>query len=271
MKATILGKIVEYKDKYDPSALHAISRQIGRDEINVNSDNLPFTGVDIWNGYEVSWLSESGKPEVRIIEFTFDCQSPNLVESKSFKLYLNSFNNTKFKTDAEVKQLMEYDLSTISGSKVKVQIYNLDNIEKFQIYKPYGKCLDDINIITDIYHPDKNLLQLEQVEAKEELYTNLLKSNCLVTGQPDWATLLISYEGQKINHASLLKYVISFRNHNEFHEQCVERIFKDITEICAPKYLKVEARYTRRGGLDINPIRTNEVGASFENKRLVRQ
>jgi len=249
-----LGKKSTYQDTYSPELLFPIPRKQKRTEMGIG-DPLPFTGVDIWNAYELSWLNPKGKPEIAMAEFHFPCTSPNIIESKSFKLYLNSLNQTKFENAKHLQKVLENDLSKASGASVKAILKFSDDVCFMQM--PSGICVDKLDISTDCYHPDKNLLKTSSGTNEEQIYSHLLKSNCLVTGQPDWGGIWIHYLGPKIDHESFLKYIISFRNHNEFHEQCVERIFMDLLTQCQPKKLTVYGRYTRRGGLDINPFRTN--------------
>lgn len=267
---SLLGKTTPYKDTYDPSLLFPIARAGKRNEIGI-TDILPFNGVDIWNAYEISWLNLNGKPQVAIGEFYIPASSECIIESKSFKLYLNSFNNTKFFSIKEVEEVIKRDLETILQTTIIVRLLTLDTAQKIVSFG--GTNIDDIDIICDEYSaPNPGLLRLEEQIIEEELSSNLLKSNCLVTGQPDWASVSIKYLGQKINRESLLQYLVSFRNHNEFHEQCVERIFADIMKIAAPSKLTVYARYTRRGGLDICPYRTTEKDFAIPaNERLIRQ
>ncbi len=264
-----LGKSSAYIAKYKPELLFPILRANTRRELGLNLDNLAFQGDDIWNAYELSWLNGKGKPEVAIAEFRFSCTSPNLIESKSFKLYLNSFNNTVFNSHEEVSQALKQDLSKVTGALVKVNLKKLDEIEKIMTHFS-GTCLDDLDVVCTDYLPESKTLLTSNVPVHEVLYSDLLKSNCPVTGQPDWASIQIEYVGNKINHAGLLQYIVSFRNHNGFHEDCVERIFTDIMRLCKPVKLFVYARYTRRGGLDINPYRANfDVNPS--QMRLCRQ
>lgn len=271
LNASPLGKTSSYIDKYNPDLLFPIPRIGKRNEINVPK-NLPFNGVDIWNCFEISWLNTKGKPQVALAQVYIPCESPNIIESKSFKLYLNSFNNYRFGSLQIVENTMTKNLSAAAGSKVKVILENIKNFNGYAISQFHGTCLDDLDISCDTYTTKPEYLTVDSTEIVcEELYSDLLKSNCLVTGQPDWGSVKISYTGHKINHENLLKYLVSFRNHNEFHEQCVERIFMDITNFCHPKSLTVEARYTRRGGLDINPFRTTELNYKPANIRLCRQ
>ena len=274
----ILGQNIVYKDKYDNSLLCSISRSLARKEIDI-SPSLPFLGFDIWNCYELSWLNMKGKPEVRILELVVNANSENIVESKSLKYYLNSFNNTNFQDDNEVKCLIESDLNNLLKSSILVTIKTLEAYDNNKLNVFHGQNLDLIDIEAEVVFGnskiDRNILHLSQDDTfvEETLYSNLLKSNCLVTGQPDFASVQISYKGKKIAQDSLLKYLISFRNHNEFHEQCVERIWNDIQNICKPLELTVYARYTRRGGIDINPIRSSCDLAitSLNNLRHIRQ
>ncbi len=260
-----LGKPTEYCSEYNPSLLQAVPRSLNRDGLGIEANNLKFKGEDVWYGYELSWLNSKGKPIVAVAEFRFDCTSPNIVESKSFKLYLNSFNQSKFATWDEVKKLLTQDLSNTSGSQAKVSLFKVDECEPLAIAPINANCIDDIDVSIDAYEIDSALLALSHtinnVEDKT-LISHLLKSNCLITNQPDWASIYISYSGKEIDEAALLRYLISFRQHNEFHEQCVERIFTDIMATCKPDKLSVFARYTRRGGLDINPYRSTETSVA---------
>lgn len=269
-----LGKKSSYINTYTPSLLFPIPRQLKRDEIGISEGLLPFTGFDIWNAFELSWLNSKGKPVVAFAEFYFPCESRNIIESKSFKLYLNSFNNSRFFSLAVVKEILEIDLSRSAHAPVKVNLYPL-NEAPHRIGTFQGTCLDELDIECSKYMPDPSYLSAGDTVVQEVLHTHLLKSNCLVTGQPDWGSLEVVYEGGKIHPEGLLKYIVSLRDHNEFHEQCVERIFNDILKSCRPKHLSVYARYTRRGGLDINPYRTTTSRAQdlseVKNDRLIRQ
>lgn len=267
---SLLGKVTPYCDQYDSSLLFPIPRQLKRDELSVKPDSLPFVGLDIWTAYEVSWLNAKGKPVVAIAEFSFFADSPNLIESKSLKLYLNSFNGTRFQSAEEVISLWVTDLSEACGSEVAVELHQVDDFNDISGMLP-GDNLDNLDIEISSYQIQPDILKTNRDEKVfETLNSHLLKSNCLVTGQPDWGSVLIRYEGHKIDHEALLKYLISFRNHNEFHEQCVERIFTDIMKYCQPDKLTVYARYLRRGGLDINPYRSN-FEEEFDLTRLSRQ
>jgi 7-cyano-7-deazaguanine reductase len=271
LKQSELGQSSQYDPCYNPGRLFPIARADKRQEIGIDPKNLPFYGFDCWNHYEVSWLNEKGKPVVAIAEIIYDCATPYLIESKSLKLYFNSFNNTLFKDSEEVRLTVERDLAKCLAGDVQVKIRSLKEKELTMIQAvPEGVCLDDLDINCSIYHVEPDYLFVEEKQVKEILYSDLLKSNCLVTNQPDWGSIQIAYEGRQINREGLLKYLISFRNHNEFHEQCIERIFMDITHRCNPQKLTVYGRYTRRGGLDINPYRSTEKEKGL-NQRLIRQ
>lgn len=268
-----LGRAVSYRDQYAPELLFPIARIGKREEIGVGDGVLPFVGEDLWNAYELSWLNARGKPVVAIGEVRVPATSPRLVESKSLKLYLNSFNQERFGSREAVEQTIARDLSAAAGAEVGVRIATLDTRPERLIAYPEGELLDTQDIDIDTYEPVPGLLSAEQggEEVSEVLFSHLLKSNCLVTGQPDWGTVIVAYCGSRIDREGLLRYIVSFRQHNEFHEQCVERIFMDITRQCAPKRLAVWARYTRRGGLDINPFRASHDGWLPENLAEVRQ
>lgn len=264
-----LGKQSTYESHYNPNKLLAIPRKPKRKEIGV-PDILPFLGYDIWNHYEVSWLNEKGKPIVAIAEVIYPCDSPNLIESKSMKLYFNSLNNTKFQDKHQVQACVQNDISKQIGCASQVKITPLSDYHSVTLSSQPGQNLDHLDIEIKNYTVSPDLLITEEKTVHEILCSNLLKSNCLITGQPDWGSINIEYRGKKINHASLLKYIISFRNHNEFHEQCIERIFMDIMQRCQPTTLTVYGRYTRRGGIDINPIRST-VAIKLDNNRSIRQ
>lgn len=270
-----LGQTTEYKTQYDPSLLFPIPRAESRKGLGVSTDNLPFFGVDVWTGYELSWLDQSGKPRVAVAEFFVPCQSEFIVESKSFKLYLNSFNQTKLASSNELVERLTRDLSAVTGAEVRVELYSLnDSKSPLAAIAPLGGiCIDGIEASIDRYSPDKHLLKLSTASevVEETLYSHLLKTNCPVTGQPDWATLIVSYRGKKIDPESLLKFVVSYREHQDFHEHCVESIYMALQEMCSPEQLCVLARYTRRGGLDINPLRSSTIEFSSETLRTLRQ
>jgi 7-cyano-7-deazaguanine reductase len=263
-----LGKKSEYEAYYNPDKLFPIERQEKRDEIGVTGA-LPFGGADIWNHYEVSWLNAKGKPQVATAEIIYGCESPCIVESKSMKLYFNTLNNTRFVDIETVRKTIENDISRTVGLQAQVTLTALEGNEHATLCALDGESLDGQDIEIDAFELDKTLLRTTDAHVEEKLYSNLLKSNCLVTNQPDWGSVQISYTGPKIDREGLLRYIVSFRNHNEFHEQCIERIFMNIQNACKPAALTVYGRYTRRGGLDINPIRSTEkiLPENTRNKR----
>ncbi len=273
-----LGKVSAYVDQYDPGLLYPIPRAPKRADIGIDGAPI-FFGADLWTAYEISWLNPRGKPQVALAHLTVPAESTHIIESKSLKLYLNSYNNTRFADADEVRQRLRTDLSTAiwHGGPVRASIgLKLLSPELFDqepIHELDGLNLDRLDIDCTRYTPAPELLRTSEgeVPVSEVLVSNLLKSNCLVTGQPDWASVQIRYTGPQIDQEGLLQYLISFRNHNEFHEQCVERIFMDIWTRCHPTKLTVYARYTRRGGLDINPWRTSHPGAVPGNVRTARQ
>jgi len=282
LKNLTLGKATEYCSEYNPNLLQGVPRSLNRDDLSLVSNTLPFIGEDVWYGYELSWLNNKGKPIVAVAEFRFPCTSPNLVESKSFKLYLNSFNQSKFSSFDEVKNILIKDLSATAGAQALVTLFPVEQCPALAI-KVSDKdviCIDAADITVDNYQYTAELLKYAQTDItseassakteSENLVSHLLKSNCLITNQPDWASVYISYEGAPIDHSILLQYLISFRQHNEFHEQCVERIFCDLQEYCQLSKLTVFARYTRRGGLDINPFRSTHI-ACAPTARTLRQ
>lgn len=264
-----LGKATEYKETYTPALLQAVPRSMNRAELNL-SGALPFSGSDRWNGYELSWLNLKGKPQVAIMRCEVPASSPNLIESKSFKLYLNSFNQSHFDSFKSVTEFLTTDLSKCAGNTVKVKLFKPAEFSQMQISSFDALSIDNLDIEVKHYKLDASNLMASGQQIEETLTSDLLKSNCLITNQPDWGSILIRYKGKKINHEGLLRYLISFRQHNEFHEQCVERIFCDIMANCKPNKLSVYARYTRRGGLDINPFRSN-FEQIYSEVRLARQ
>jgi 7-cyano-7-deazaguanine reductase len=270
LKDAPLGKKTAYISHYKKELLFPIARQMNRSKLNL-TNSLPFSGVDIWNAYELSWLNNKGKPIVALAEFIFPCDSPHLIEAKSFKLYLNSFNNTRLSSVDELVNILQRDLAEVIQDHVQVTVVLVDEFKPIKKDIFNGVCLDTLDIECDTYLVKPDLLQTQEEIISETLYSNLLKSNCLITGQPDWGSVQICYTGKNIFHDSLLKYIISFRDHTEFGEQCVERMFLDIMEYCKPQKLSVYARYTRRGGLDINPYRSTDKGTIPDNFRLCRQ
>ena len=273
-----MGRTSAYVDRYDASMLFPLPRALKRSELGLEGDP-PFFGADLWTAFELSWLNLRGKPQVALAHFTVPCETPNLIESKSFKLYLNSFNNTRFADAAAVQARLRADVSeavwrgTVPQATVGVRLVLPDAFEHEPMHGLDGLSLDRLDLECTRYLPAPELLQAAFGEApvSEVLTSNLLKSNCLVTGQPDWGSVRIAYSGPQLDQERLLQYLVSFRDHNEFHEQCVERIFMDLWTRCKPIKLEVYARYTRRGGLDINPWRTSHPMAPPKNVRTPRQ
>lgn len=267
-----LGRTVAYRDQYAPELLFPIARQIKRDELALDPTQLPFIGEDVWNAYEVSWLNPRGKPVVALGRFTVPAASPHLIESKSLKLYLNSFNQTVFESLDAARETLARDLSAAAGAPVAVRLESLSDAPQRVFSVPQGVLLDELDIAIERYAPEPGVLRVSDApEVEELLYSHLLKSNCLVTGQPDWAMIAVRYAGPPIDREALLRYIVSFRTHNEFHEQCVERVFCDVLAACRPRRLAVWARYTRRGGLDINPFRATPGEPAPDNVFEVRQ
>lgn len=263
LSSLTLGKATSYRDEYDATLLQPVPRSLNRDPLGIHGDNLPFHGADIWTLYELSWLNKKGLPQVAVGHVALNATSVNLIESKSFKLYLNSFNQTHFATWDDVVQTLQKDLSHCAQGHVDVTLYPLHDVEGQSVAGFTGACIDGQDICIDNYQFDDTLLAgsvsfQDNAIVDETLVSHLLKSNCLITHQPDWGSVQIHYRGPRIDREKLLRYLVSFRHHNEFHEQCVERIFNDIMRYCRPEALTVYARYTRRGGLDINPWRSNE-------------
>jgi len=268
-----LGKPTAYRDHYDVTLLQGVPRALNRDPLGIAGDNLPFHGADIWTLYELSWLNEKGLPQVAVGEISLNATSLNLIESKSFKLYLNSFNQTQFADWAAVRETLIRDLSRCAEGEVEVALFRLNEIANRSIGDFTGLCIDEQDIAIDDYSfsPDWLINAVKDpAPVSEVLVSHVLKSNCLITHQPDWGSIQIAYRGPRIDREALLRYLVSFRHHNEFHEQCVERIYSDLMRFCRPERLSVYARYTRRGGLDINPWRSNTVFVPSLS-RLARQ
>lgn len=269
---SMLGKKTAYEDTYNPELLFPIPRANKRAEIAINEALLPFHGYDYWNHYEVSWLNDKGKPIVAMAQLIFRADSPMLIESKSMKLYFNSLNNSQFSDPSVVSNLIQQDLQTRVQSEVMVKLIPLVAADNSIQNNLAGICIDDLDIVCDTYIVNPSLLTTTAELITETVTSNLLRSNCLVTGQPDWGSVQISYTGPKINHESLLKYIVSFRNHTEFGEHCVERMFMDILQYCKPNSLTILGCYTRRGGLDINCLRSTHANEPvIPGKRLARQ
>lgn len=267
-----LGKSSEYLDTYTPSLLFPIPRAPKWAELGLTAASLPYRGMDVWNCYELSWLLPSGKPVVAIGEFVIPADSLNIIESKSFKLYLNSLNQTVFADWEVLHQTLTGDLSAAAGAPVAVRLRSLSEVQEAGVAALPGQCIDELDVtITRYGQPSAELLRCDPGRRVEQvLHSHLLKSNCPVTGQPDWGSVVVDYRGLALDPTSLLAYLVSFRQHADFHEQCVERIFLDLLHLLEPERLTVYARYVRRGGLDINPWRSTEAIVP-DNRRLARQ
>ena len=279
MTEFVLGQHTPYPNQYDPTLLFPIQRSENRASLGLNHlQTPPFFGVDIWNAYELSWLNPKGKPQIALAEFVIPADSPNMVESKSFKLYLNSLNQQRFADTTQLRNCLQHDLGSVLGSSLQIKLIGPNEISGDKKMGPIeelgGQLLDRLDIEVDdsqkadplLLHADGSLAPVTQT-----LVSHLLKSNCPVTGQPDWASVQIHYQGRPIDEEGLLRYLIGFRQLGEFHEHCVEKIFCDIKSRCKPEKLSVYARYTRRGGLDINPFRTDYNAAWPSNIRHARQ
>lgn len=264
-----LGKEIRHCRQYNPGHLFPVARLAGRKEIGIGAA-LPFIGADIWNAYEISWLNPKGKPEITMGKFVFPGNTPNLIESKSLKLYLNSLNQSRFDSIEAVQTTLERDLADSAGGRVAVTLIPAGRFCEAALVEPPGRCIDSLDIEFSRYAVDPGTLCTSAEVTAETVFSNLLRTNCPVTGQPDWGTVVITYTGRRIDPAGLLRYIVSYREHTGFHENCVERMFMDIATRCAPDRLLVEARFTRRGGLDINPWRANYDAAS-EHTRFARQ
>jgi 7-cyano-7-deazaguanine reductase len=263
-----LGRPTSYPQQYAPEVLHSIARADSRGALGLGAE-LPFHGVDIWNAWELSWLDSSGKPVTGTAEIRVPAESANIVESKSLKLYLDSFAMARFVTRTDVAEAIEQDLCSCIGADVTVLLGN-PSAGSVTACLP-GDCLDDLPVACDAYEIDRTLLRADTNDCvREDLYSHLLRSRCPVTDQPDTGSLLITYRGPRIDRKSLLRYIVSYREHNDFHEACVERMFVDLLERCRPDQLSVYARYQRRGGIDINPFRSN-FETNPPNARLWRQ
>lgn len=272
LSALKLGQKTEYKSQYDASLLQPVPRRLNREGLGIVEDQPFNQGADVWTCYELSWLNPNGLPQVAIADVAIDFKSENLIESKSFKLYLNSFNQTKFASIEEVEETIAKDLNQCASGQVSVKIHKLADYTNQPIMNFAGECIDEQEIQIDSYAFSNQYLEnvAEGEIVEETLVSHLLKSNCLITSQPDWGSVQIHYIGKQLNREKLLRYLVSFREHNEFHEQCVERIFTDLMQFAKPEKLTVYARYTRRGGLDINPFRSNFESVPA-NLRMARQ
>ena len=266
-----LGKPATYSGNYRPDLLFPIARAPFRESLGISS-TPPFYGYDLWNSYELSWLNPKGKPISAIAQFVLPCASVNLIEAKSFKLYLNSFHQTRFDSVEEVTAILKQDLGQCAQAPIALEIAPLTTIYSCELGRPEGICLDTLDIEVDQYTVNPALLLSDANEiVTETVYSDLLKSNCLGTGQPDWGSIKITYTGPKIDHAQLLKYIISYRHHHEFNEHCIERIFMDVLQHCQPQDLTVYGNYTRRGGLDTNTCRSTDPQIPIDSTRFFRQ
>ncbi|MEX0738453.1 MAG: NADPH-dependent 7-cyano-7-deazaguanine reductase QueF [Pseudohongiella sp.] len=268
-----LGKQTVYPSTYDPDLLFPVSRAENRSKILNAPDQLPFGGFDHWRAYELSWLSPTGQPVAALADILVPCDSPFLIESKSMKLYFNSLNMKMFKNTESVRARIALDLGEVAGAAVQVSLYACDDALMHTSHVPDGCLLDDLTVNASVYHPDPALLQCQpDTEVSETLYSHLFRSNCPITAQPDWGSIRIQYQGSAIDHHSLLLYLISYRQHEGFHEHCVEQIFQDLSAACRPRELQVSINFLRRGGLEINPLRSSNKSVALQPlPRLLRQ
>ena len=279
MSEFILGQQSAYPNQYDPGLLFPIPRSENRKKLGIEEgSHLPFLGVDLWNAFELSWLNPKGKPQIALAEFAIPAESPYMIESKSFKLYLNSLNQHRFDNIGAVRECLNRDLASALGGSLQIKLLDPSQIQDQKKYPSMqeldGQLLDRLDIeVNQTQIADPLLLSADQNSAPitQTLVSHLLKSNCPVTGQPDWASVQIYYQGRPIDEEGLLRYLIGFRQLGEFHEHCVEKIFCDVKRRCQPEKLSVYARYTRRGGLDINPFRADFNAAWPNNIRHARQ
>ena len=268
-----LGKATDYPDRYDASLLFAVPRAPQRAALGIEG-NLPFFGCDVWNAYEITWLDLQGRPRLAIGEFRVRAESPAMVESKSLKLYLGSFAQEPLASATALRERIAADLSRVCDDEVAVALTPSVTFEAAvppRVASTRSESIDETDVTIEASHPDPALLAHAEVPIDESLSSSLFRSTCPVTGQPDYADVFIRYRGPRIDRASLLRYLVSFRRHAAFHEACVERIFVDIANRCRPERLSVYARFMRRGGIDINPFRSNFEQASPDNIRTQRQ
>ena len=267
-RKSVLGKKTDYRSKYSPDLLHAIPRKNNRRILGIGAE-LPFHGEDVWNAYELTWLNAKDKPQVMTAEFRIPADSPNIIESKSMKLYLNSLSMQQYQEPDFVTTAIIADLTQVAGAPVRVQLYPL--AASGSITELPGNCIDDLDVECSSDDIDPGLLRCSADDTVfAELHSHLLRSHCPITNQPDSGSILIRYKGRQIDRNSLLRYLVAYRNHHDFHESCVERIFVDIKKQIEPEQLTVYARYNRRGGLDINPFRS-DYEFTVPNLRLWRQ
>lgn len=270
LAASPLGHATTYSDSYDPALLFAVERAPLRATIGITS-TPPFHGEDVWNAYELSWLTAAGKPQVAIATMRVPASSPSIVESKSVKLYLTGFNQTRFASTDDVISTIRRDIAQATRADVGIELIAPDRFTELEHAEPTGTCIDDLPVAIDEGAPDAALLSTHEGDASEALYSRLFRSVCPVTGQPDFATVVLRYTGARIDRASLLRYLVSFRRQPGFHEHCVETIFMDVLRRCAPRELEVHARFTRRGGIDINPYRSTRPMPPHRNARTAQQ
>jgi len=265
-----LGRTTAYPDHYSPDLLYAIARTDSRAALGLG-DELPFHGADIWNAWELTWLNPEGLPQIATVEISVPAESPNIIESKSLKLYLGAFAMSRYDSDADVATAISADLSAAVGMDVDIRLHHPSSTDAAAVARLAGHCLDSLTVDCAAYEVAPTLLSADKSDViAEDLQSHLLRSLCPVTNQPDSASVMISYRGPRINREGLLRYIVSYRQHKDFHESCVERMFVDIMAHCAPERLSVYARYQRRGGIDINPFRSN-FEDSAPNTRLWRQ
>lgn len=270
IKDSALGRKADYPDTYAPELLYAIERCENRAALGLAAE-LPFHGTDIWNVWELTWLRDCGQPVIAAAEIRVPADSTNIVESKSLKLYLNSYSMSRFASTDAVAQSIRSDLSNVADADVSVRLLDHDEMQTANIEQLPGLCIDDDSTSCEFFDVDATLLLVDRDNYVEEsLHSHLLRSLCPVTSQPDAGSVLVQYRGPEIDRASLLRYIVSFRQHSDFHEACVERMFLDINERCEPEQLTIYARYQRRGGIDINPFRSNAT-IEARNTRLWRQ
>jgi 7-cyano-7-deazaguanine reductase len=266
-----LGRKSFESNSYNPDQLRSIPRAIGRETVGISAKTaLPFLGEDIWNCWELSWLDFNGKPVVAVAEIRIPVTTPNMVESKSLKLYLNSFSMIRINEPEILRQTIIRDIEHVVEGNVLVQLIMPEAIQKLQIMEPEGICIDHQNISVKEFDVRPDLLAVDNHTVSETLFSRLIRTRCPVTGQPDWATVCLTYRGQRIRPDSLLRYFVSYRQHQGFHESCVETMFCHILNECRPETLSLIARFTRRGGIDINPFRSTET-SSTPNLRDSRQ
>jgi 7-cyano-7-deazaguanine reductase len=268
-----LGKATDYPDRYDASLLFAVPRAPQRAALGIEG-NLPFSGCDVWNAYEITWLDLQGRPRVAIGEFRVRAESPAMVESKSLKLYLGSFAQEPLASATALGARIATDLRRVCGDEVAVALTPAATFEAAvpsRLGSTGTESIDETEVTIEVSHPDPALLAHAEASVDEALCSSLFRSTCPVTGQPDYADVFIRYRGPRIDRAGLLRYLVSFRRHAAFHEACVERIFVDIANRCRPERLSVYARFMRRGGIDINPFRSNFELAPPDNIRTPRQ